>query len=579
MKDDTVVALRQPESFSDDPLTEILRAGARQLLGQAIEAEVAAHIEAHADLTDASGRRRIVRHGHMPEREVQTGIGAVTVKRPRVRDRDPQATGGRIRFTSSILPPYLRRAKSVEALLPWLYLKGISSGDFSEALAALLGPDAPGLTASTIGRLKAVWWDEYEAWQKRDLSARRYVYFWADGVYFSPRMDHDKQCVLVIIGADAMGNKDIVGMVDGYRESAQSWKELLLDLKRRGLETGPELAVGDGALGFWKALREVYGETRVQRCWVHKTANVLNQMPKSLQAKAKGHLHDIWMAETRADAEAAFDFFIAAYGAKYHKAAERLVKDRERLLSFYDFPAEHWKHIRTTNPIESTFATVRLRTVKTNGVNGGAKLVHPGGAKLVHLTLCGTRCWGVVPVVHRRDPRSSCSACVTRSEAAWEVPVGPPGQPLHRRLSRYFWGFPPFLALVETIALAVHFQDMDMVGEAVQQSPGQAFRAEYLRPLIERQVGGHQDRAPLVALAEDFEQQLGAGLRERHEAEFVDDRKVILCQLLLQAQQAFFIPGLHQFMNQGSGREEADGEPLLAGRQTETEGDMGLAGS
>ena len=367
MKDDTVVALRQPESFSDDPLTEILRAGARQLLGQAIEAEVAAHIEAHADLTDASGRRRIVRHGHMPEREVQTGIGAVTVRRPRVRDRDPQATGGRIRFTSSILPPYLRRAKSVEALLPWLYLKGISSGDFSEALAALLGPDAPGLTASTIGRLKAVWWDEYEAWQKRDLSARRYVYFWADGVYFSPRMDHDKQCVLVIIGADAMGNKDIVGMVDGYRESAQSWKELLLDLKRRGLETGPELAVGDGALGFWKALREVYGETRVQRCWVHKTANVLNQMPKSLQAKAKGHLHDIWMAETRADAEAAFDFFIAAYGAKYHKAAERLVKDRERLLSFYDFPAEHWKHIRTTNPIESTFATVRLRTVKTKG--------------------------------------------------------------------------------------------------------------------------------------------------------------------------------------------------------------------
>ena len=310
MKDDTVVALRQPESFSDDPLTEILRAGARQLLGQAIEAEVAAHIEAHTDLTDASGRRRIVRHGHMPEREVQTGIGAVTVKRPRVRDRDPQATGGRIRFTSSILPPYLRRAKSVEALLPWLYLKGISSGDFSEALAALLGPDAPGLTASTIGRLKAVWWDEYEAWQKRDLSARRYVYFWADGVYFSPRMDHDKQCVLVIIGADAMGNKDIVGMVDGYRESAQSWKELLLDLKRRGLETGPELA----------------------------------------------------------DAEAAFDFFIAAYGAKYHKAAERLVKDRERLLSFYDFPAEHWKHIRTTNPIESTFATVRLRTVKTKGV-------------------------------------------------------------------------------------------------------------------------------------------------------------------------------------------------------------------
>ena len=365
MKEDIVVALRQPGSFSDDPLTDILRTGARQLLAQAIEAEVDAHITAHADLTDDEGRRRIVRHGHSPEREIQTGIGAVPVRSPRVRDRDPDAPGGRIRFTSWILPPYLRRARSVEELLPWLYLKGISTGDFGEALAALLGPDAPGLAASTIARLKSVWQDEYEVWSKRDLSARRYVYFWADGVYFSPRMDHDKQCVLVIIAADAIGNKDIVGLVDGYRESAQSWRELLLDLKRRGLKTGPDLAVGDGALGFWKALREVYGETREQRCWVHKTANVLNQMPKSLQAKAKGHLQDIWMAETKVNAEAAFDFFIQAYGVKYDKATERLVKDRERLLTFYDFPAEHWKHIRTSNPIESTFATVRQRTVKT----------------------------------------------------------------------------------------------------------------------------------------------------------------------------------------------------------------------
>ncbi len=367
MREDTVVAFRQPESFSADPLTDILRSGARRLLAQAVEAEVEAHIAAHSDLTDARGRRRVVRHGYMPEREIQTGIGAVWVQAPRARDRDPDAVGGRIRFTSSILPPYLRRAKSVEDLLPWLYLKGVSTGDFGEALAALLGPDAPGLAASTIGRLKAVWWDEYEAWRRRDLSARRYVYFWADGVYFSPRLDHDKQCVLVIIAADALGNKDIVGLMDGYRESAQSWKELLLDLKRRGLEIGPELAVGDGALGFWKALREVYGETREQRCWVHKTANVLNQMPKSLQARAKGHLQDIWMAETKADAEKAFDFFQSAYGVKYDKATERLAKDRERLLSFYDFPAEHWKHIRTTNPIESTFATVRLRTVKTKG--------------------------------------------------------------------------------------------------------------------------------------------------------------------------------------------------------------------
>ncbi len=300
MKDDTVVSLRQPGTFSDDPLTDILRAGARQLLAQAIEAEVEGHIVAHAELTDAQGRRRVVRHGYLPEREIQTGLGAVRVKAPRVRDRDPEAPGGRIGFTSSILPRYLRRSKLMEELLPWLYLKGISSGDFGEALAALLGPDAPGLTASTISRLKALWWDEYEAWQQRDLSARRYVYFWADGVYFSPRMEHDKQCVLVIIGADETGHKNIVGMVDGYRESAQSWKELLLDLKRRGLQAGPELAVGDGALGFWRALREVYGDTRVQRCWVHKTANVLNQMPKSLQARAKGHLHDIWMAETRA---------------------------------------------------------------------------------------------------------------------------------------------------------------------------------------------------------------------------------------------------------------------------------------
>jgi len=367
MREDTIVSLRQPGSFSEDPLTDILRSGARRLLSQAIEAEVEAHIAAHAELTDGEGRRRIVRHGYMPERAIQTGIGAVRVKAPRTRDRDPTAPGGRIRFTSSILPPYLRRSRSVEELLPWLYLKGISTGDFSESLAALLGPDAPGLAASTIGRLKAVWWDEYEAWRRRDLSARRYVYFWADGVYFSPRMDRDKQCVLVIIGADAQGNKDIVAIVDGYRESAQSWRELLLDLKRRGLEAGPELAIGDGALGFWKALREVYGQTREQRCWVHKTANVLNQMPKSLQARAKGHLQDIWMAETKADAQNAFDFFIQAYGVKYDRAVERLIKDRERLLAFYDFPAEHWKHIRTTNPIESTFATVRLRTVKTKG--------------------------------------------------------------------------------------------------------------------------------------------------------------------------------------------------------------------
>ena len=367
MKDDTVVTLQQPGSFSDDPLTDVLRAGARQLLAQAVEAEVESHILAHADLTDGNGRRRVVRHGYLPEREIQTGIGAVEVKAPRVRDRDPEAPGGRIDFTSSILPRYLRRSKSVEELLPWLYLKGLSSGGFGEALAALLGPDAPGLSASTIARLKTLWWEQYVAWQKRDLSAKSYVYFWADGVYFSPRLEHERQCILVIIAADANGHKDIIGLMDGYRESEQSWKELLLDLKRRGLERGPDLAVGDGALGFWKALRQAYGQAREQRCWVHKTANVLNKMPKSLQAKAKGHLHEIWMAETKDEAGKAFDYFLAAYGAKYDRAVRCLEKDRDVLLTFYDFPAEHWKHVRTSNPIESTFATVRLRTVKTRG--------------------------------------------------------------------------------------------------------------------------------------------------------------------------------------------------------------------
>jgi len=368
MKDDTILKFADPAGISPDPLTDILRKGARDLLAQAVEAEVCDLMAKHAHLRDATGRQRVVRHGYLPEREVMTGIGPVPVKVPRVRDR---GTGvEKIRFTSSLLPPYLRRAKSVEELLPWLYLKGISTGDFGEALAALLGPDAGGLTSSTISRLKADWWAEYERWKRRDLSAKRYVYFWGDGVYFKPRMDADKQCMLVIIGADEWGNKDILGLVDGYRESSQSWKELLLDLKRRGLKKAPDLAIGDGALGFWNALREVFGETREQRCWFHKTGNVLNAMPKSLQAKAKGHLQDIWMAETKEDAEAAFDFFVEAYGVKYDKAVAKLVKDRDVLLTFYDFPAEHWKHIRTSNPIESTFATVRHRTKKTKGCLG-----------------------------------------------------------------------------------------------------------------------------------------------------------------------------------------------------------------
>lgn len=366
MRESTITALPDPNGFSSDPLTDLIRSGARQLIEQALEAELSALLAQFSNETTGDGRARVVRHGHLhlPEREVMTGVGSVVVRVPRVRDRGQQAE--KVQFTSSILPPYLRKAKSVEELPPWLSLKGLSTGDFQEALAALLDSNAAGLSSTTIAQLKADWWDDYERLQKRDLSARRIVYVWAHGVYCQPRMD-DKQCVLVLIGADEWGRKEILGLTDGYRESTQSWRELLLDLKRRGLSHPPDLAVGDGALGFWAALREVYGATAEQRCWFHKTGNVLNAMPKSVQAKTKGHLHDIWQAETKADANAAFDFFVETYGVKYDKAVAKLVKDRDALLTFYDFPAEHWKHIRTTNRIESTFATVRHRTGKTKG--------------------------------------------------------------------------------------------------------------------------------------------------------------------------------------------------------------------
>jgi putative transposase len=360
-----VIKLAQPGTFTDS-LTEILRNGAYALLAQAIEVEVADFLGRYADLKTAAGRQRVVRHGHLPQREIMTGIGPVAVRQPRVRDREA-SEGERIRFSSTILPPYARRTKSLEVLIPILYLKGISTGDFEEALGAVLGKDAGGLSASTIGRLKEAWADEHARWLDRDLSGKRYVYFWVDGIYVQARLEDDAQCLLVIIGATAEGKKELVGLADGIRESAQSWKELLLDLKRRGLTRGPQLAVADGALGFWKAIDQVWPKTRTQRCWVHKTANVLNKLPKSLQAKAKRALQDIWMAETRQDAEAAFDGFIECYGLKYEKAVECLSEDRDPLLAFYDFPAEHWKHLRTTNPIESTFATVRHRTIRSRG--------------------------------------------------------------------------------------------------------------------------------------------------------------------------------------------------------------------
>jgi transposase-like protein len=360
-----VFQLSQPGSFAD-PLTEVLRGGARALLAQAVEAEVAALLSAHADKLTEDGRARLVRHGHLPERKMMTGIGPVAVRCPRVRDRVGEGSD-RIRFSSAILPPYARRSKSLEVLIPILYLKGVSTGDFEEALIALLGKNAGGLSAATVGRLKEVWSAEHARWSQRDLSAKRYVYFWVDGIHVQARLEDAAQCVLVIIGATPEGKKELVGLIDGVRESAQSWRELLLDLKRRGLAVGPELTVADGALGFWQAIEEVWPQTYNQRCWVHKTANVLNKLPKTQQSKAKRALQEIWMAETKKEALVAFDAFVETWGVKYDKAVECLSKDRDALLTFYDFPAEHWKHLRTTNVIESSFATVRHRTVRSKG--------------------------------------------------------------------------------------------------------------------------------------------------------------------------------------------------------------------
>jgi transposase-like protein len=363
--DTNVFQFTQPGTCAD-PLTEVLRNGARALLAQAVEAEVAALLSAHADKLTDDGRQRLVRHGHLPGREIMTGIGPVAVRCPRVRDRVGEG-GARIRFSSAILPPYARRSKSLEVLIPILYLKGVSTGAFEEALIALLGKDAGGLSASTIGRLKDAWSEEHARWSKRDLSAKRYVYFWVDGIHVQARLEDAAQCLLVVIGATPEGKKELVGLSDGVRESAQSWRELLLDLKRRGLARAPELAVADGALGFWQAVEEVWPKSRGQRCWVHKTANVLNKLPKSQHSKAKRALQEIWMAEAKKDALAAFDAFVETWGVKYDKAVECLTKDRDALLTFYDFPAEHWKHLRTTNVIESSFATVRHRTVRSKG--------------------------------------------------------------------------------------------------------------------------------------------------------------------------------------------------------------------
>jgi len=349
------------------PLDETLREGARQMLRRAIEAEVADYVEAHRQEVAEDGRRLVVRNGYARQRTIVKGVGTLQVSAPRVEDRRVDEQGRKFRFSSQILPPYLRRTKSVEELIPWLYLKGISSGDFCEALAALVGPDAPGLSATTVVRLKEVWRREYETWSKRLLEGQRFVYIWADGIYSNIRLEDERQCLLVVIGALSDGRKQLLAVHDGFRESELSWTEMLEDLKARGLKLPPKLAVGDGGLGFWAALRKVYPATREQRCWVHKTANVLDKLPKSMQGKAKQAVHDIYLAESRQAAEQAFDRFVALYQTKFPKAVACLRKDRQSLLVFYDFPAEHWGHLRTTNPIESTFATVRLRQRRTKG--------------------------------------------------------------------------------------------------------------------------------------------------------------------------------------------------------------------
>jgi putative transposase len=384
MAEHSVVRFQRPEAV-EDPLTELLRSGAKRLIQSAVEAELAELLAQYADRADAQGRAAVVRNGYLPEREVLTGVGSVSVRVPKVRSR----TGEPVVFRSSLVPPYVRRTKTLDAALPWLYLKGISTGQMSEALEVLLGPEAKGLSPAVISRLKAQWSAEYEAWRKQRLDRDRWVYVWADGIYSGLRAEGGRLCTLVVIGVNDRGEKRFLAIEDGVRESTQSWREVLLDLKARGLTRPPELAIGDGALGFWAALEEVFPKSRQQRCWVHKTANVLNALPKSVQPKAKAALHEIWMAPTRKDAEKAFDRFLATYRAKYPKAVACLAKDREVLLAFYDFPAEHWVHLRTTNPIESTFGTIRHRTDRAKGCVTRDTML----AMIYKLGMCAQKRW------------------------------------------------------------------------------------------------------------------------------------------------------------------------------------------
>ena len=365
LTDTTRDSLTLPVPGGADVLGRILREGAQRLLAHAIQAEADEWIDSRAAVVNERGHRQVVRNGHLPERTLTTQVGPIKVRQPRIRDRRRKEEAET--FTSKILPPYLRKSRAIEELIPWLYLKGLSTGDFNEALQALVGANAAGLSASTITRMIESWQEDYRQWKQRSLEGKEYVYIWADGVYFNLRLEEDRQCILVLMGATADGRKELIAVLDGHRESEQSWKTLLLEVRHRGLTIEPRLATGDGALGFWKALAQVFPTTRCQRCWVHKTANVLDKLPKRIQPHAKAMLHDIWMAATKAEANRALDLFLATYEAKYPHATNCLARDRETLLTFYDFPAEHWMHVRTTNPIESVFATVRLRHDKTKG--------------------------------------------------------------------------------------------------------------------------------------------------------------------------------------------------------------------
>jgi len=384
MSKSNVIDLKDPSLLTRDPLTELLRQGARKLIEEAVSIELEALLSQYSDSKTQAGHSGVVRNGYLPERELQTGIGPVTVRIPKIRSK----TGEAVTFQSALVPPYVRKTGSLEAALPWLYLKGISSGEMDEALKVLLGPNVEGLSASTVCRLKKVWADEYTQWSKQTLDNQEWVYLWADGIYSGLRGEDGKLCALVIIGVNMYGEKHFLAIEDGIRESTQSWREVLLGLKLRGLNT-PKLAIGDGSMGFWGALDEVFPTTRHQRCWMHKTGNILNYLPKLSQPKAKERLHDIWQAETKEDAFKSFDFFIKSYGDKYPKATHCLEKDRNVLLSFYDFPAAHWQSIRTTNPIESSFGTIRHRTKRSKGCLSREGMLH----MLFKLGMCAEKKW------------------------------------------------------------------------------------------------------------------------------------------------------------------------------------------